>query len=241
MNHHSKSATMEQPAADHTTIITDADGSSLLAELLAACAHVDAPRLEAAIAALKTVTAPAALADARHSNLAAFHEALWGLRSQLDPSSVTMTSTNIPDAIVKLSAVLHETNEASQKVFALTDKHSEIAKRCDAILNELEAAAKAPQPDTRSIAELASRCRALNQASQAVAHEIVMAQEFQDLCGQRVKKVTKLLCDVECYLRVLLSLLRVDIPSGHASAEKKEGDDDLNQSSTDKLLEELGL
>ena len=152
-----------------------------------------------------------------------------------------MTSTNIPDAIVKLSAVLHETNEASQKVFSLIDKHNDITKVCDSSLTELELLLGNQSPNMGEIRELTRRCRALNQASQTVAHEIIMAQEFQDLCGQRIKKVMKLLSDMECYLRSLLASLGVDIPSGHRTTEEKETAKELDQTLTDTLLKELGF
>jgi chemotaxis regulatin CheY-phosphate phosphatase CheZ len=50
-------------------------------------------------------------------------EILGSLKREFDPASITMTSTNIPDAIIKLSSVLVETSEATTKVFQLVEKH----------------------------------------------------------------------------------------------------------------------
>jgi chemotaxis regulatin CheY-phosphate phosphatase CheZ len=74
----------------------------------------------------------------------------------------------------------------------------------------------------------------------AVSHDIVLSQEFQDLCGQKIKKVLRLVCDVECYLRALLDQLHIDLPSGKSAAEI-EADQSVDQESTDQLLKELGL
>jgi chemotaxis regulatin CheY-phosphate phosphatase CheZ len=173
--------------------------------------------------------------------LALFRETLMGILSEFDPSSVSMSSTNIPDAILKLSAVLTETSEASTKVFDLIESHQKISKKGEELLAELERCAQQQGSlDVTTVAAFVSKFRVLNHAMHAVSHDIVLSQEFQDLCGQKIKKVLRLVCDVECYLRALLDQLHIDLPSGKSAAEI-EADQSVDQESTDQLLKELGL
>ena len=85
-----------------------------------------------------------------------------------------------------------------------------------------------------------AKYRTLNHAMQAVSHDIVISQEFQDLCGQKVKKVMRLVCDVEVYLKALLEQLNVELPTPKSAAEL-EAEQSVDQESTDALLKELGL
>lgn len=168
-------------------------------------------------------------------------ETLVGIRSGFDPASVTMSSTNIPDAIIKLSAVLAETSEASTKVLDLVESQQKIVRQGERCLAELEQAAKGGGAVPASAAlECVARCRALNTAMLAVSHDIVIAQEFQDLCGQKIKKVLRLVCDIECYLKALLQQLNIELPQPK-SAMELEADQPVDQASTDLLLKELGL
>lgn len=241
MTHARTNGTRNQFDSSGTNITVVEDLDTTLSELLVGCAHMDNRRIQSALSSLKASPALKETPEETQQLPASFHEALWGLRREFDPSAVTMASTNIPDAILKLSAVLTETSESSQKVFNLVDKHQEILKQSERYLGELEHALNEARCSPKAISAFIHRQRVLNQAVQAVSHDIVMSQEFQDLCGQRVKKVVKLLCDVECYLRALFQLLQIELPSTQRSAEQKEQDKDIDQSSTDELLKELGL
>lgn len=173
--------------------------------------------------------------------LALLRETLMGIRSEFDPASVSMSSTNIPDAILKLSAVLTETSEATTKVFDLVEGHQKITKKSEELVSELERCAQQQGTlDAAAVGAFVSKFRVLNHAMHAVSHDIVISQEFQDLCGQKIKKVMRLVCDVECYLRALLDQLHIELPSGKSAAEI-EAEQAVDQESTDQLLKELGL
>ena len=186
----------------------------------------------------------AALADIIAGNppqgLSELRDTLWGIRSEFDPASVTMSSTNIPDAIIKLSSVLTETSEASQKVFDLVDAQNKIAKQGEKYLGELEFLAQQSKIEPAVIMRFVEKYRALNSNMHKVSHDIVISQEFQDLCGQKIKKVMRLVCDVECFLRALLAQLRVEMPHAKTASELEE-ERAVDQDETDSLLKELGL
>ena len=213
MSHSTRtSADCDVETAIHTEIKTDQDLRVVLAELLA---------------------------EKSSEALGVLHQTVWGLRSELDPASVTMSSTNIPDAIIKLSAVLTDTDAASHRVFDLVERQSKLVKQAEKELSELERLCQASAPDLVAVASYISRHRAINNALNSISNEIVTSQEFQDLCGQKVKKVIRLVCDMECYIRALLTQLRVEVPSAKAAAQI-EADKDIDQASTDALLKELG-
>jgi chemotaxis protein CheZ len=210
---HKQSVSASEQTSNNTTIHTGCDLRVALSELIA---------------------------EKNAEALSLLHQTVWGLRSEFDPASVTMSSTNIPDAIIKLSAVLTDTDNASSKVFDLVDRHTKLLKQTEKELAELERNYKGSHIDPSSIEGYITRQRALNSAMQSVSHEIITSQEFQDLCGQKIKKVMRLLCDMECYLRALFSQLRVDIPSAKTAAQLEE-DKDIDQASTDALLKEMGF
>lgn len=238
--HTSKAPKSPSPkATTSVNIIEDVD--TALSDLLVGCAHRDIGKIQAALLCMKERQIVAEGSEKAHPILGCFHETLWGLRTEFDPSAVTMSSTNIPDAILKLSTVLTETSESSHKVFTLVDKHNDVLKQSERYLADFERESRESLPSKEAITTLIHRQRILNQAAHALSHEVVMSQEFQDLCGQRVKKVVKLLCDIECYLRALFDLLQIELPSTQRSAEQKEEDKDIDQASADILLKELGL
>jgi chemotaxis regulatin CheY-phosphate phosphatase CheZ len=167
-------------------------------------------------------------------------ETVEHLRREFDPSSVTMSTTNIPDSITKLSAVLTETSQAATKVFALVDEQKRLLKEGDGYLQELEELAKKDAVDSKRLLSIIAQCRRAHQEIGSSAHEIVVSQEFQDLSGQKVKKVIKLITGVETYLRTLLGYLKVPLPSAHTQ-ETADHDTDIDQAVADSILKDFGL
>jgi chemotaxis regulatin CheY-phosphate phosphatase CheZ len=212
-NYNETSGSPNEQAAAQTHIKTDCDLRIALSELIA---------------------------EKNSEALALLHQTVWGLRSEFDPASVTMSSTNIPDAIIKLSAVLTDTDSASNKVFDLVERQGKILKQTEKEIAELERHCQGGHADPSAIAGYIGRHRALNHAMQSISNEIVTSQEFQDLCGQKIKKVMRLVCDMECYLRALFVQLKVDVPSAKTAVQAEE-DKDIDQDSTDALLKELGF
>ena len=167
-------------------------------------------------------------------------ETVENLRREFDPAAVTMSTTNIPDSITKLSAVLTETNQAATRVFSLVDEQKRLLSEGDSYLQELEKLTTHDTIDPKVLLSLVAQCRQIHQSLGSSAHEIVVSQEFQDLSGQKVKKVIKLITGVEAYLRTLLAQLKVPLPSAHTQAAE-EHDSDIDQSAADSILKDFGL
>lgn len=161
-------------------------------------------------------------------------EVLSRLRAEFDPSTVTMTSTNIPEALVKLSNVLTETNKASCRVFELVERQKRLISENSFITRELLKTA----PSESGITGALARYQANSAELQSLANEIMLAHEFQDLCGQNINKVMKLISGLDSLLREFFLRMGCEIPPyspAHASGEP------VNQNETDDILRDFGL
>lgn len=167
-------------------------------------------------------------------------QALSAIRLAFDPAAVTMSSTNLPDAVLKLSQVLTEASEAAQKVFRLVEAQKELLLEGERCLTDLEKLAREPQGSADAALKLVATYQGINRNLSAVGHEIVMAQEFEDLSGQKIKKVLRLLCDMECSLRSLLQQFKIEIPSAQSVGEPGE-DGDIDQDAANRILKDLGF
>jgi chemotaxis protein CheZ len=180
------------------------------------------------------------ISTAHETKFEALRETLHHIKVSFDPASVTMTSTNIPDAGTKLAAALHESQEAAHKVFALVEEQKSLVERCDAHLSEMEQLAAQPSVSPQKLLDLIERHRSLNKSIRDRAHDIVIAQESQDLVGQKIKKVLKLVHDTEVHLRSLLGYFKIDVPPEHLLDANGE-DEDIDQDAANNILKDFGL
>ena len=135
------------------------------------------------------------------------HESLRELG--LDKIIQRVATDDIPEARDRLLYVARMTEQAAQRVLNATEAavplQETIATDAAALLAEVRAASSATSPElmTRLIRHLEQSQTA---ASQTRAHllDIMMAQDFQDLTGQVIKKVTELGHSLESQLVQLL-------------------------------------
>ncbi len=214
------------------------DYATALEEILIGLGHGDITMIREAVKKFGEDPEAARLNDRLAQVLQSFHETVWSFREGLDPSSITMTSTNIPDAANKLEQVLAATNEATHKVLALVDRHEALLTKGELYLSELESSIP-NVPDVPScIKDFTMRYRRLNAEAREVAREMVMTQEFQDLCGQSLKKILKFVRALETRMISLLEQCRIEVP---ANAEKAQTDRLDQQSDVDDILKDLGF
>ncbi len=165
---------------------------------------------------------------------------------------------SIPDTRDRLSYVARLTEDAANRVLAATERAQPLQ---DSIISASEALsarwdavfASGSEPEAfRTLAEdtraylLASRTAA--SATREELHSIMMAQDFQDLTGQVIKRMTELTARLEQQLLAILI--------EHAPAERLAGNDGLqgpafnartmteslgSQVEVDSLLESLGF
>jgi len=257
-----------QPAADDST---DTDDLEALFDQMAAGA---APALAAApAAAAPLAAAPAAASteplDEHEKNM---YERLGGIVRVMHDSlrelgydkALTEASSQIVDAQDRLEYVASLTEQAANKVLNTLDEGmpaqdtlSKQAKDMENRWSELFAGKlsidqfKALAGDSRQFAQLVSEA---TEAEKARLLEIMMAQDFQDITGQLIKKVVNITKTVE---NELAQLLRDSAPADvkEKLAQKQAVQEQpaplmsgpsvpaaaLDQDSVDDLLADLGF
>jgi chemotaxis protein CheZ len=123
-------------------------------------------------------------------------------------------TADIPDVRERLNYVARMTEQAAQRVLNATDAAIPMQERIDAgadeILNGWQAAFKAPfsEANYRDMATMTMQCladmRNDTSATKQQLLDIMMAQDFQDLTGQVIRKVTDLAHGMEQQLVQLL-------------------------------------
>jgi chemotaxis regulatin CheY-phosphate phosphatase CheZ len=165
---------------------------------------------------------------------------LDSLKREFNPASVTMTSTNIPDAVTKLSSVLLETSQAAARVFQLVERQKSLVEENERCLAAIERLVRENPIDSGAIVREVAKSRETNVALRQVSHEIVMTQEFQDLSSQKVQKVIRLIGGLDSSLRALLTHFKI-ATSLEGSVENSAENADIDQGGADDILKGFGI
>lgn len=169
-------------------------------------------------------------------------------------------TADIPDVRERLNYVAKMTEQAAQRVLNATDTAIPMQERIDAgadeILNGWQATFKAPfsEANYRDMATMTMQCladmRNDTSATKVQLMDIMMAQDFQDLTGQVIRKVSDLAYNLEQQLVQLLldyapSEMKRETSSGLLNGPQinPAGKSDVvsNQSQVDDLLDSLGF
>lgn len=135
---------------------------------------------------------------------------------QLDPKIANLATDDIPDAKERLSYVMNMTEQAANKTMDAVDSSLPLADKINNGLNELKPEWDKLMQRQIQLGEFKSLCYAINdfiesaEKDSAQLHlnmtEIMMAQDFQDLTGQVIKRVIELVKEVEDSLIHLLTV-----------------------------------
>ncbi|SFK32458.1 chemotaxis protein CheZ [Desulfomicrobium apsheronum] len=152
------------------------------------------------------------------------------------------------EASTQLGAILQTTEKATDSIMGLVEKHLDMNDRAMQLLASLENGTASPE-----IAEL----RAGNEALGADLMEIMTTLSFQDLTGQRIKRIVAALQQIEkvvfeLYMATGLSMKAMEQnpeqsveeirQTSKARATELKGPQDANsQTDVDDLLSQLGL
>ncbi len=166
-------------------------------------------------------------------------------------------SNEFPSARERLNHVAVLTEKAANAVLTTVENtlpiQQDLSKSSDVLLqrwdaNNIESLSKEDLLNlAASTREFIANAHTCSTTTEKALSEIMMAQDFQDLTGQLIKKVVTLLERTE---KDLLGLLISGAPDGAISARKKDdllagpgavGGIQLNQESVDDLLSDLGF
>jgi chemotaxis protein CheZ len=192
----------------------------------------------------------------------ALHDSLRGLG--LD-KLVEKAASDIPDARDRLDYVARLSEQAAKRVLDATDtagpmqdavesRSADVRKSWQALLDKDTAGDAAGAQDWRALAERTVAMMAENEraatATRAELMNIMLAQDFQDLTGQVIGKITSIAQDLEKQLvQVLIdfapSEIRRELDSGLLNGPqiKPEGNTEVvaDQGQVDDLLDSLGF
>lgn len=188
----------------------------------------------------------------------ALHESLRGLG--LD-KLIEKAATDIPDARDRLDYVARLSEQAAQKVLNATDAAGPLQDKIEtdavALQASWQALLDAPpggDPDWRALAQqtMAALAQSRAGAAQTKSHlmDIMMAQDFQDLTGQVITKVTSIAQNLEQQLVQMLvdfapAEIKRDFGSGLLNGPQinPTGNSEVvsNQGQVDDLLDSLGF
>ena len=192
----------------------------------------------------------------------ALHDSLRGLG--LD-KLVEKAASDIPDARDRLDYVARLSEQAAKRVLDATDtagpmqdavesRSADVRGAWQALLDNPAAGEAAKAQDWRALAQRTVAMMAENEraaaATRAELMNIMLAQDFQDLTGQVIGKITSIAQDLEKQLvQVLIdfapSEIRRELDSGLLNGPqiKPEGNTEVvaDQGQVDDLLDSLGF
>jgi len=167
---------------------------------------------------------------------------------------------DIPDVRDRLNYVARMTEQAAQRVLNATDTAIPLQERIESGAGEIllgwQAALKAPfsEANYRDMATLTMQCltdmKSDTSATKQQLLDIMMAQDFQDLTGQVIRKVTELSHGIEQQLvQLLIDYSPADVRretnngllNGPQIHPANKSDVVANQSQVDDLLDSLGF
>lgn len=149
---------------------------------------------------------------------------------QADEKIFNLAREDIPSAKERLKYVVELTEQAAQKVLGIIEKSLpislEISKGASDLHNKWSKVSNIPEPAAMSGNTKAFLAEAKENATILHNHltEILMAQEYQDITGQIIKKVIDLVQDVENNLVRLIKL------TGHINSPLEKVKDNLKAS-----------
>lgn len=177
-----------------------------------------------------------------------------------DESLARVASSDIPDACQRLDYVVRVTEEAAHKTLDLVDHSKMQTDQIKKAMSRVSAARVRVFASNNAAADVQNLMDAISSLEVSVntgtGHlranltDLAQIQEYQDLTGQIIKRVIRVVRDVESGLIVLLRSTGSALKAGHAAIaqeEKLEGPAvpglsvSSSQQDADALLAELGF
>ena len=173
------------------------------------------------------------------------HDAMDDFKRSLVTGGTTMASITLPDAAAKLEEVITHTYDAAQKTLACAEKQGEMIDLEDKSIMDL---ARILRNQTLSYEEFRGQVADYLSAQQeraihmrTLSSQILMAQEFQDLTGQALKKVIKLVSGMESRLISLVLLFGGGQAEPAAAAAPEAKPKTMDQDDVDAVLSSFGF
>ncbi len=169
------------------------------------------------------------------------HQSLVGLSA--DPHLVELTKSEMPDARNRLSYVIAKTEDSTHRTLAAVEDMMPLAERLVS-----GAADGALDGDVAAMRAYIDEAMATGEVIRGGLTEVLMAQEFQDLTGQVIRRTIEIVGEVE---KKLVGLITAELPASEhgrpaptgvqGPAIGNEPNAVHHQDDVDALLAELGV
>ncbi|MBF0558741.1 MAG: protein phosphatase CheZ [Nitrospirae bacterium] len=153
------------------------------------------------------------------------HDTIRSFKEALDPRLKDMAETAMPNAVDQLQFVIEKTEDAANRTMGIVEKYI-------LTMDELSSHIRNLKEPEESVQYLKKFKRELEDDFT----EILTTQSFQDLTGQTIKKVIKLVGDIEEELVKLIATFGVKIETGvkaDVAIPEKVSQEDVNDLLTD--------
>lgn len=170
------------------------------------------------------------------------HNSIAGFQHDIGPQLAHMAATDVPEAANQLQHVIAMTDSAANTVLELAEYQTKLLnEQKDAIMQLSTPDIQIKPPQLAQISEY-------NQQLTKTTTDIVMAQGFQDLSGQVLKRVITLISEVQDSLVDLVRMFGVadnamnqEMPQSAVAKAAENQKSACNQDDIDSLLGSLGF
>lgn len=175
------------------------------------------------------------------------HDSLREFQENINPRLKNLPIGELPDASDKLQWVINKTEEAAERTITLVEKHLGYQEKVSAIIKQLQQSLEKAGGLKEEDAQALDYLKTMNQELPKDLMDILIAQDFQDLTGQIIKRVIHLIADIEKQLVKILTIFGVKMESAPKSegaqgpAIKKDETVVTDQSEVDDLLKGFGF
>lgn len=169
------------------------------------------------------------------------HQSLVGLNS--DPHLVELTKSDMPDARNRLNYVIARTEDSAHRTLAAVEDMMPLAERLISGSTDL-----GQHPNADAMRAYIDEAAATGEVIRGGLTEVLMAQEYQDLTGQVIRRTIEIVSEVE---QKLVGLITAELPGADQPRPVPGGpqgpaiSNDANavhhQDDVDALLAELGV
>ena len=221
--------------------------------LMSALAKGDLEEAEAAIDNLTRISEKK-LFDEVGNITRKLHDSLKDFRHTLDPKIKSMATEDMPEAADNLERVMTLTKQAADKTLNIVEKGLDDNEKLKAMLEGFDTSIDQlkEQADSSQILPTMESVRKeldayLTRSSDGY-NEILMSQDFQDLTGQMIKRIIKLVHDLEDQLIDLIRNFGVEVQQQEIQEEEEKEDlkgpasnTRIEQEDVDDLLSSFGF
>ncbi len=175
------------------------------------------------------------------------HDSIREFQENISPRMKNLPLNELPDATDKLQWVIGKTEEAASRTISLVEKHLGYQEKTANIISQIESIFENHIIPTDLDREGLGYLKRMAKDLPKDLTEIMIAQDFQDLTGQIIKKVIQLIAEIENQLVMNLKMFGVKLESVSQSDDlsgariKKEETLVSGQSEVDDILTQFGF